>query len=334
MADEMKNVSRLKEIISKFDRTKILVIGDLMLDEFIWGDVSRISPEAPVPVVHARRESFMLGGALNVANNIHALGGRVLPCGVIGHDIRGQRLMEELKAKGIGTEGIVVDKGRPTTLKTRIIARHQQVVRVDRETTEAIDHRVLGRILRFLREKISRVNLILIEDYGKGAIVPQLLREVLRLVRQHKKPIAVDPKEDHFSYYRGVTVVTPNHHEAQAATGIKMNDKKSLRKIGRSLLNRLKSKAVLITLGEEGMCLFESSGGITRIPTVAQEVYDVSGAGDTVVSTFSMALAAGADMKEAAHLSNYAAGVVVGKVGIDVVTREELLERIGSISAE
>ena len=210
MADEMKNVSRLKEIISKFDRTKILVIGDLMLDEFIWGDVSRISPEAPVPVVHARRESFMLGGALNVANNIHALGGRVLPCGVIGHDIRGQSLMEELKAKGIGTEGIVVDKERPTTLKTRIIARHQQVVRVDRETTEAIDHRVLGRILRFLREKISRVNLILIEDYGKGAIVPQLLREVLKLVRQHKKPITVDPKEDHFSYYRGVTVVTPD----------------------------------------------------------------------------------------------------------------------------
>lgn len=325
----MKNLSRLKEIVSKFDRAKILVIGDLMLDEFIWGDVSRISPEAPVPVVHMRRESFMPGGALNVANNIHALGGRVLPCGVIGHDIRGQRLTEELKANGIDTKGIVVDKGRPTTLKTRVIARHQQVVRVDRERTESIDHKILSQILRFVRERISGVDIILIEDYGKGVVVPQLLRETLKLVRQHKKSITIDPKEDHFLYYRGATVVTPNHHEAQQATGIKMNDAKSLRRIGRDLLNRLRSKAVLITLGEEGMCLFESSGGITHIPTVAQEVYDVSGAGDTVISTLSMALAAGADMKDAAYLSNYAAGVVVGKVGIAAVSREELLERIG-----
>jgi len=316
------------KIISKFNQAKILVIGDLMLDEFIWGDVSRISPEAPVPVVYAKSESFMPGGALNVVNNIRALGGKAFPCGVIGHDIRGERLIAELKDLGIDVGGIVVDSKRPTTLKTRVIARHQQVVRIDRERTEPIDQKVQGRILNFIQKKVPTVDVILIEDYGKGVITAQLLREVLKLVRREKKQITVDPKEDHFAYYRGVNVITPNHHEAQQATGIKMNDRKSLRRIGREFLNRLKPKAVLITLGEEGMCLFESSGRITHIPTVAQEVYDVSGAGDTVISALSMALACGADMKVAAHLSNYAAGVVVGKVGIAVVTRQELLERI------
>lgn len=322
--------SIFSKIISKFDQAKILVVGDLMLDEFIWGDVSRISPEAPVPVVYAKSESFMPGGALNVVNNIRALGGKAFPCGVIGRDVRGERLITELKDLGIDVGGIVVDSKRPTTLKTRVIARHQQVVRIDRERIEPIDQKVRGRILNFIQKKAPTVDVILIEDYGKGVITAQLLREVLKLVRSQKKQITVDPKEDHFAYYRGVNVITPNHHEAQAATGIKMNDRGSLRKIGRELLSRLKPKAVLITLGEEGMCLFEASGDITHIPTVAQEVYDVSGAGDTVISALSMALACGADMKAAAYLSNYAAGVVVGKVGIAVVTRQELLERINA----
>jgi len=323
----------LKKIISSFNQVKILVIGDFMLDEFIWGEVSRISPEAPVPVVRVKSESSRPGGALNVTNNIHALGGKVLSCGVIGDDVYGQRLREVLKNRGMNLDGVIVDSSRPTTLKTRIFARHQhQVVRVDREDGNLIADNVIEEILTFVREKIALIDIILIEDYGKGVVGPRLLSEVFAIARKHKKMISVDPKEDHFSYYKGATVITPNHHEAQTATRIKMkgsDDNDALTKIGKTLLDDLDSQAVLVTLGEEGMCLFEASGNVTRIPTVAQEVFDVSGAGDTVIGAFSLALASGASMKEAAHVSNYAAGIVVGKVGVAVATQQELLEKIG-----
>ncbi len=324
---------RLKKIISGFNQAKILVIGDFMLDEFIWGEVTRISPEAPVPVVKVNSESSLPGGALNAANNIHALGGGVLSCGVIGDDIYGQRLREVLKKSGMSLDGIIVDTSRPTTLKTRIFARHQhQVVRVDREDGEPVADNVIEEILTFVREKISLIDVILIEDYGKGVIGPRLLSEIFAIAKKHKKMISVDPKEEHFSYYKGATVITPNHHEAQAATRIKMKgtgDNDSLTKIGRTLLNDLNCQAVLITRGEEGMCLFEASGNVTHIPTVAQQVFDVSGAGDTVIGAFSLALASGATMKEAAHISNYAGGIVVGKVGVAIATQKELLEKIG-----
>ena len=324
---------RLKKIISSFNQAKILVIGDFMLDEFIWGEVTRISPEAPVPVVKVKSESSWPGGALNAANKIHALGGKVLSCGVIGDDIYGRRLKEVLRKRGMSIAGVIVDSSRPTTLKTRIFARHQhQVVRVDREDGRPVAEDVIEEILTFVREKIALIDIILIEDYGKGVIGPRLLSEVFAIAKKHKKMISVDPKEDHFSYYKGATVITPNHHEAQTATRIKMkgdDDNDSLTKIGRILLDDLDSQAVLITLGEEGMCLFEASGSVTHIPTVAQEVFDVSGAGDTVIGAFSLALASGASMKEAAHVSNYAAGIVVGKVGVAVATQKELLEKIG-----
>jgi len=319
---------KFKRIISKFSKAKVLIIGDLILDEFLWGDVSRISPEAPVPVVWVRSESFMPGGAANVANNIHALGGEVYLAGVIGMDERGKTLTEELRKKGIGVEGVIVDGERPTTLKTRVIAHHQQVVRIDKEKMDCLTSDMIDQIIDYVKEIIKGIDAIIIEDYGKGVVTPMLLREVLKLARKHKKIVTVDPKEEHFHYYKGVTAVTPNCYEAARAVGVNMKDGDSVVKIGKALLNKLKCKAVLITLGEHGMHLFEEKGRVTSIPTLAQDVFDVSGAGDTVIGAFTLALASGADMKRAAYISNLAAGIVVGKVGTAAVTQKELLSRL------
>ena len=220
--------------------------------------------------------------------------------------------------------GIVLDGERPTTLKTRVIAHHQQVVRIDRENSGELSGGAVDQIIDYVKEVIDDIDAIIIEDYGKGVIAPRVLQDVLRLAKRHKKIVTVDPKEEHFHYYKGVTAITPNHHEAANAVGMKIKDESSLVKIGKALLNRLKCEAALMTLGENGMQLFEKSGRITCIPTVAQDVFDVSGAGDTVIGAFTLALAAGASMTEAAHISNFAAGIVVGKVGIAVVTQEEL----------
>jgi len=319
---------KFKKIIARFPKVKVLIAGDLILDEFLWGNVSRISPEAPVPVVHVRSESFMPGGAANVANNIHALGGKAYLAGVVGMDERGSILRQELDKRGVGVEGIVIDGERPTTLKTRVIAHHQQVVRIDKEKIEPLSAGIVDQIIDYIKEMIGQIDAIIIEDYGKGVVTPRLLQEILRLARRHKKIVTVDPKEEHFHYYKGVTAITPNHHEAAQAAGVKMKDMDSIAKVGKALLNKLKCEAVLLTLGESGMQLFEKQGRVTHIPTVAQDVFDVSGAGDTVIGTFTLALAAGANMQDAAKVSNFAAGIVVGKVGIGVVTQEELLERI------
>ena len=323
-----QNKEQLRRIIANFKRAKILVIGDLILDEFIWGEVSRISPEAPVPVVWVNSESFMPGGAANVANNIHAFGAEVLICGVIGDDERGRTLTDELRRKNIDVEGIVIDGERPTTLKSRVIAHHQQVVRIDREKIDEIDDNIIGQVITFLKEKICDVQAVLIEDYGKGLIVPKLIQEVVNLAQKHKVIVTVDPKENHFSFYQNVTLITPNHHEAAKAAGRQIKSEQDLEEAGRIILEQEKSQAVLITLGEEGMRLFENGQKSLHIPTVAQEVFDVSGAGDTVISAATVALASGSSMLEAAHISNYAAGIAVGKVGIAVTTQEELLERL------
>ena len=319
---------KFKRIISKFSKAKVLIIGDLILDEFLWGDVSRISPEAPVPVVWVRSESFMPGGAANVANNIHALGGEVYLAGVIGMDERGKTLTEELRKKGIEVEGVIVDGERPTTLKTRVIAHHQQVVRIDKEKMDCLSSDAIGQIIDYVKKIIKGIDAIIIEDYGKGVVTPRLLQEVLRLARRYKKIVTVDPKEEHFHYYKGVTAVTPNCYEAARAAGVNIKDGDNVVKIGKVLLNKLKCKAVLITLGEHGMHLFEEKGHVTYIPTLAQDVFDVSGAGDTVIGAFTLALASGADMKHAARISNLAAGIVVGKVGTAAVTQKELLSRL------
>jgi len=326
----MKNLAlnKLQRIISNFNKASLLVVGDLMLDEFIWGKVSRISPEAPVPVVRATSENFMPGGASNVAHNIQALGGEVYLAGVVGSDSMGNLLMEELKKRDVNIGGVVRDRGRPTTLKTRVIAHHQQVVRIDKEITDNIHNNIVKQILTFAREVIGNIDAVVIEDYGKGVIVPRLVEELIKLAKQHKKIITVDPKESHFSLYRNVTAITPNHQEAAKAVGVQVSDDMPIEKIGKKLLKQLNSEAVLMTLGEDGMCVFEKSRKTTKIPTVAQDVYDVSGAGDTVISAYTLALASGARNIEAAHIANCAAGIVVGKVGIAVATQEELINKI------
>lgn len=322
------DLEKIGHTILRFRDVKILVIGDLILDEFIWGDSSRISPEAPVPVVLVDRESLMPGGAANVANNISAIGAKAYLAGVIGKDEHGRQLETILKKKGVDLEGVVSDPERPTTLKTRVVARHQQVVRIDREKTGHLSGSITEELTDYIKEKIKEVDGIIIEDYGKGVITPAILREIIPLAKRQRKVIAVDPKEEHISYYKGVTAITPNRKEAEAMGGMKATDDASLNKLGKSLLERLKLQAALITLGENGMRLFERGGRITHIPTVAQEVFDVSGAGDTVIATFTAALCAGAKMIEAAHISNFAGGIVVGKVGVATTSQAELKARI------
>lgn len=324
-----KAKERLSGLIDHFPSAKVLVVGDFILDEFVWGSVERISPEAPVPVVNVQRESFMPGGALNVANNIRTLGAKVYPCGVVGRDLRGRMLVKAMRREGIDIGGVVFDETRPTTLKTRVIAHSQQVVRFDREDARAMTQMDLKRILDFIHKKLPEVDVVIVEDYGKGVVGPELLTKVLRQAKSLKKPVLVDPKEKNFPYYRGVTAITPNRKEAYAAYGKRANGKApDLYEVGKGLIKRFACDAVLITLGEEGMMLFESSGEISKIPTAAKEVYDVSGAGDTVIATFALALAGKASMKEAAVISNLAAGIVVGKLGTATTDLKELRESL------
>ena len=321
-------LARLTRWIPRFRRTRLLVVGDAILDEFLWGSVSRISPEAPVPVVLVNRDSYMPGGAANVANNLRALGGRVAIAGVTGRDEAGQRLRRELRKRGVHVEGLVTDVTRPTSLKTRVVAHSQQVVRIDKEDATVLSRPVRDRLIRWMTRQLPRVDGVIIEDYGKGVIGPEVLEAIVPRARKLKRVVTVDPKEGHFAYYAGVTAITPNRQEAGMAVGVAVTDRRSLHEAGTRLLARLSCHAVLVTLGEEGMCLFESRRAPVHIPTVAQEVFDVAGAGDTVIAAFTLALAAGADLESAAHLANFAAGIVVGKVGVAVVTPQELVHRI------
>jgi D-beta-D-heptose 7-phosphate kinase/D-beta-D-heptose 1-phosphate adenosyltransferase len=321
-------MKRLIKITSGFKKAKILVIGDLILDEFIWGTVDRISPEAPVPVVKVSSQSFMPGGACNVANNISSLGGKVFIAGVIGSDLYANILKEQLQQKDISTEGLILHEKRPTSLKTRIIAHNQQVVRIDKENEEEIKGKELNKILKYTKEKINEVDAVLIEDYGKGVITKALLKDILNIAKENKKIITIDPKENHFAIYKEANIITPNRSELEKATGYTIKDFGDLQKAARKLLKELKVKGILVTLGEEGMCLFEDNGKVTQISTVAQQVYDVSGAGDTVIAAVTLALISGATLKEAAHISNCAAGVVVGKVGVNTCTQDELKDKI------
>ena len=319
----------LNGFLGKFRQAKILVIGDLILDEFVWGKVDRISPEAPVPVVWVQSESLMPGGAANVANNLSALKGQVSVLGVIGADPWGERLLGELGARGIDAQG-VIRVNRPTTVKTRVIAHHQQMVRVDREHLEPHEESTMARLIDAALKHIRQVDAVIIEDYGKGVITRRLLEAVVPAARKLRKVITVDPKEDHFDLYRGVTALTPNRSEAGAAVGRELKTNEDVEQAGKQIVRRLQCESALITLGEDGMWLFERSGRQARIPTVAQEVFDVAGAGDTVIAAFTLALATNASVEQAARLANYAAGIVVGKLGVAVATPEELIKRLSS----
>lgn len=316
------DINRLNEVLRNFPKANVLVIGDIMVDEYIWGKVSRISPEAPVPVVNVTKETLLLGGAANVVNNIRSLGGKVCLAGVIGPDDMGRRVIHDLRRIGVDTEGVIVEHERPTTVKTRIVAHSQQMVRYDRESKGLITSDSIEKIVSYIKSSLDTIDAVVISDYSKGVVSERLIKDVLNIA--NGKTIVVDPKMSNFPFYAGVTAITPNHHEAAEGAGIKINDENDVLTAGRIILEKLKCKSVLITMGEEGMSLFEENGDITHIPTVAKEVYDVTGAGDTVISAFTLALAAGADFKEAAYLSNYAAGIVVGKVGTATVAADEL----------
>ncbi len=322
---------RLIKFVERFPRTRTLVVGDVMLDHYVWGSVTRISPEAPVPVVNVTRESLLLGAATNVVNNIHSLGGQVGVCGVIGRDSAGRQLVHLLRERGIHTDGLIVEEGRQTTIKTRVIAHSQQVVRFDRETKTGIERDTHRRIFEFVGNRIQNgLDAIILSDYCKGVVTRELVRDIVNLARRSNVMVSVDPKVNHFGMYSGVTILTPNTKEASIGAKVDIEDEKSLLKAGALLLKRLKCAAVLITRGEHGMSLFERGGRITHIPTVAQEVFDVTGAGDTVISALTLAMASGAGMVDAARISNYAAGIVVGVVGTATVKPDELKQKIAA----
>jgi D-beta-D-heptose 7-phosphate kinase/D-beta-D-heptose 1-phosphate adenosyltransferase len=338
-------IHNLKSIVSKFSQVKILVIGDLILDEYIYGGVERISPEAPVPVVWANEKKYLPGGAANVANNIVSLGADVSLVGIVGKDSQAETLLSELKNRRIDTNGVFSVFNRYTSVKTRIVGGHQQIVRVDWENINKIDNKLEDKIGSFISAAIKKFDAIIIEDYGKGFITPSIVTSVVAWAKENKKIITVDPKEEHFDYYKGVTAITPNRKEAEnAIRNIKIrnsyntlrvaSDKlatdKDINIAGAGLLDYLNSEAVLITLGDKGMRLFEKDKKPYHINTVAQEVFDVSGAGDTVVATFTLALACGATMQEASTIANFAAGIVVGRIGVAATTQSELKSKINN----
>ncbi len=322
------NPEVLIQAIKNFRNKRILVFGDLMLDRFVFGSVSRISPEAPVPVVEIKKENTCLGGAANVAANIRSLGGIPVPLGVLGHDFEGNCLREEFRALGSPVGGLIVDKDRPTSVKTRIIAHHQQVCRTDREDRSQISNAVQLRVAEKFKAALPSVDAVIVSDYAKGLISTSLLRRTLPLAKSTRKVVCVDPKMKDFSAYKPATVITPNTAEAERASGITVSCTRDLVRAGRKILNESGIEHLLVTRGEEGMALFESDFRVTHIPTVAQEVFDVTGAGDTVISTLALSLVSGLSILEAAILSNIAAGIVVGKLGTASVTPEELIAAI------
>ena len=315
---------KYKDILAGFAGRRLAVIGDSMLDRFLWGTVDRISPEAPVPVVRLEEETVKLGGAANVAANIRALGAEVTLCGVWGQDEARTKMETILSERGIGAAGMVEVPGRPTTIKTRIIAHSQQVVRTDREDSRPLETAVAEQILAALRAAGPMDGYIL-SDYGKGVLTNEALAEFIGLARQEGKVVVVDPKKGDYSQYRGVTSLTPNQKEAEQACALPIVDGHSLQQAGEQLLERTAAEAVLITRGEHGMALFEASGKAHHLPTEATMVYDVTGAGDTVIAVYTAALAGGAGFPEAAYLANHAAGIAVRELGTATVTTDQLL---------
>jgi D-beta-D-heptose 7-phosphate kinase/D-beta-D-heptose 1-phosphate adenosyltransferase len=310
--------------ISKFDRCNLLVVGDLMLDEYLWGEVDRISPEAPVQVVSIKNEDYAMGGAGNVVNNIVALGAKVTAAGVIGTGRNGQILLDKFKDLGVDTAGIIQEPGMPTTQKTRIIASHQHVLRIDRETDKTISDSTIDKIARFIEDKIADVDVVLISDYGKGLITKTLLSRLISAAQKHKKITIADPKGLDFSKYSGVSLLTPNKKEAALASGVEIVDESTLLKSGHKILQTVGLDQLLITCGKDGMVLFGQNREPYKVRAKARQVYDVSGAGDTVLSVFGLAIAAGASFKNATSIANTAAGIVVGKVGTATISRQEL----------
>ncbi len=320
---------KIIQIIDRFKRLKTLVIGDLMLDHFVWGTVSRISPEAPVPVVQVSRETEMPGGAGNVAVNMASLGAEVHIVGLLGEDNAADRLLSLFQRWPIRAESTVRTPERPTIVKSRVIAHHQQVVRVDREVRGEFSSHLQNEIIDRVEQLLPEMDAVVLSDYAKGVVTPSLIKKLIPLARKHNIPITVDPKVENFKLYKQVTCITPNTQEAMESAGVRsLRDEKEVEKMGQSLQRKVNAKSVLITRGEHGMSLFEKNKPVYHIPTRAREVFDVTGAGDTVISTLTLALAAGSSLRDAAELANYAAGIVVGKLGTASVTVDELAKAV------
>lgn len=317
---------RLNELKTGFDGKRIAVIGDMMLDGYFWGDVKRISPEAPVPVLEVEDEFFRFGGAANVALNIFTLGGIPVPVGVIGNDNYGNIFSSLLKEKNIEASGVIIDNDRPTTTKTRVIANSQHVVRIDKESKAYISNKIESKISSYLESTIDKLDGIILQDYNKGILTPSLISKIISLANKKSILITVDPKFDNFFEYKNVTVFKPNRKETETVLGIRIKNDKDISSAGKNLLHKLNSEYVLLTLGEEGIAVFEKVDKERRMPTKARKVADVSGAGDTVISTLTIGLAAGANIYEACFLANYAAGIVCGEVGIVPIEKEKLFE--------
>jgi len=321
----VKGEERWLKLLGAFAGARVLVVGDMMLDRFIWGKVSRISPEAPVPVVDVERESVQPGGASNVVNNVVALGARAYMVGVVGGDDEGRQLLGELSATGVDVSGVVIAEGLPTTLKTRIVAHSQQVVRVDRERRAPLPEEVHQRLADAAAGECERVDAVIISDYDKGVLDERLVSGVVRAAARRGVPVVANPKPKNLSLLHGVTAISLNHTEAQAASGLMIPDEESLERAGRKLLEDTGARHILITMGGRGLAVFSKGAPSFRAPAVEVPVYDVAGAGDTVVSTFTLAIHAGADAHAAAELANIAAGAVVRKVGVATVDEDEIL---------
>jgi len=322
-------MNNLLKVVEQFKNKKILILGDVMLDKYIWGDVSRISPEAPVQIVNVTRESYVPGGAANVANNIAALSAKSFIVGVVGNDNTKKELIKELEKRNVDVNGLIVDENKRTIRKVRVFGRNQQLLRFDYEKKGYVDANTENSIFDFVSKKLDEIDAIIISDYAKGTITKNLMEKLIALCKEKNKIVVIDPKPKHKGFYKNATLITPNHKEAHEMTGLAeeyLSDV-DIEKMGKKLLGELNS-TILITKGEKGMSLFEKDEKVTIIPTFAKEVYDIVGAGDTSAATLTLALASGASFGEAAVIANHAAGITVGKIGTSTVSIEELRKSI------
>ncbi|QQS36739.1 MAG: D-glycero-beta-D-manno-heptose-7-phosphate kinase [Ignavibacteriales bacterium] len=320
--------ARLNTLKNNFKGKKIAVIGDMMLDCYFWGDVKRISPEAPVPVVEVENEFFRFGGAANVALNLVKLNCRPIPVGVIGYDTYGTIFTALMKENKLSSNGIIIDDTRPTTAKTRVIADKQHVVRIDKENKTYLDEKIQNRVMDFIRKNIKKFDGIILQDYNKGVLTPEIINNVIELANKNNVLITVDPKFNNFFNYKNVTVFKPNRKEAEDVLGMKIRTDKDIAKAGKELREKLNAKYILLTLGADGIAVFEKGTEVKRMPTKARKVADVSGAGDTVISTLTVTLAAGANILEASYLANYAGGIVCEEVGIIPIELDKLFTTV------
>jgi D-beta-D-heptose 7-phosphate kinase/D-beta-D-heptose 1-phosphate adenosyltransferase len=316
---------RLETLLARFSRIRLLVVGDVVLDEYLWGDVDRVSPEAPVPVVHVSRESTVLGGAGNVARNVVALGGGCMFCAAVGDDRAGEHVLELLKDLGVDPRGVVVVPGRPTTRKTRVVARSQQVVRFDRETHLPLGRSAVRELMQVVDAALPLADAAVLEDYGKGVLAPHFVRSLMRRLRKAGLFVAADPKSELRSY-RGVSLLKPNLREAAELTGIRQRGETDVTRAAARLRRAIGGGDIIVTRGADGMTLFSGEGPGVDVPTLGTEVFDVQGAGDTTIAALVLALRAGATLFEAAVIANAAAGVVVRKIGTATATPEEVRE--------